>query len=384
MSESVPEKKRTRVTRTFPAATFAETLEFVTKVYDVGSGQAVRRLTLFDQIGKSADSGSSRQLVTNSAKYGLTKGSYTAEMIEITELGLKVVGHNVSVREQERSKIEAAILSIAPFNSLYTAIIGNKLPATAVLVDKVKELEVPADAAEEAVDTFIVNLREVGLLKTLSGAERVISVDMRLDELPSKQERTGGTKIEHAQAPTVESSYHPVITASRADFETTAFYISPIGEDGSDTRKHADLFSASIVEPALEQSKLKLVRADGIDSPGIITRQILDFIIHSRLVVVDLSFSNPNVFYELAIRHLMRKPIVQIMRSRDRIPFDINQSRTIKIDDSDLYTFVPKLPVYVAQVSAQIRQALDNPDAVDNPISVYFPNLSASISGSGL
>lgn len=181
MSESVPEKKRTRVTRTFPAATFAETLEFVTKVYDVGSGQPVRRLTLFDQIGKSADSGSSRQLVTNSAKYGLTKGSYTAEMIEITELGLKVVGHNVSVREQERSKIEAAILSIAPFNSLYTAIIGNKLPATAVLVDKVKELEVPADAAEEAVDTFIVNLREVGLLKTLSGAERVISVDMRLD-----------------------------------------------------------------------------------------------------------------------------------------------------------------------------------------------------------
>jgi hypothetical protein len=30
-------------------------------------------------------------------------------------------------------------------------------------------------------------------------------------------------------------------------------------------------------------------------------------------------------------------------------------------------------------VSAQVRQALDNPDAVDNPISVYFPQLSASV-----
>ncbi len=85
------------------------------------------------------------------------------------------------------------------------------------------------------------------------------------------------------------------------------------------------------------------------------------------------------MFYELAIRHMMRKPIVQIMRSRDRIPFDINQSRTIKIDDDDIYSFVPKLPVYVATVSAQIRQALDNSDAVDNPISIYFPKLRAVV-----
>lgn len=380
MTESAGEKKRTRVNRAFPASVFSETLEFVKKIYDVGSGQAVRRLTLFDQLGKSADSGSSRQLITNAAKYGLTKGSYAAEYIEITELGLKVVGHNVSVREQERAKIEAAITSIPPFNSVYLTLVGNKLPATAVLVDKIKEFDVAADAAEEAVDTLIVNLRDVGLLKTLSGAERVISIDMRLDELPSKQERAPQPLSEsggyHADRPEV---FHPVITADRADYETTAFYISPIGEEGSDTRRHADLFSASVVEPALEQYKLKLLRADGIDSPGIITRQILDYIINARLVIVDLSFSNPNVFYELAIRHLMRKPTVQIMRARDRIPFDINQSRTIKIDDSDIYTFVPKLPVYVAQVSAQIRQALENPDAVDNPISIYFPNLSATV-----
>ena len=239
-----------------------------------------------------------------------------------------------------------------------------------------KDFDVPVDASEEAVDTFIVNLREVGLLKTLSGAERVISIDMRLDELPSKSERTVDAPIPYLQMPSTSTEgYNAVITADRADFETTAFYISPIGEENSDTRRHADLFSASIVEPALEQSKLKLVRADKIDSPGIITRQILDYIINSRLVIVDLSFGNPNVFYELAIRHMMRKPIVQIMRSRDRIPFDINQSRTIKIDDDDIYSFVPKLPVYIATISAQIRQALDNSDAVDNPISVYFPKL---------
>lgn len=238
------------------------------------------------------------------------------------------------------------------------------------------------------MDTLIVNLRDVGLLKTLSGAERVISIDMRLDELPSNLEKkefavdqSGNLGRGDIATSTYQSTerFHPVITSDQADFETTAFYISPIGQDNSDTRRHADLFSASIVEPALEQSKLKLVRADKIDSPGIITRQILDYIINSRLVIVDLSFGNPNVFYELAIRHMVRKPIVHIIRARDPIPFDINQSRTIRIDDEDIYTFVPRLPVYIATISAQVRQALENSDSVDNPISIYFPKLHASV-----
>lgn len=380
MSEEKADKKRTRTIRPFPAAIFSETANFARQVYDIGSGQQVRRLTLFDELGKSADSSQSRMLITNGSKYGLTKGSYSAEHIELTPLGLKVVGHSVSLREQARAKIEAAITSIVPFNTVFQALAGNKLPAKSVISDKMKECEVPVDALEEAVDTFIVNLRDVGLLKILSGAERVIPIDMALDELPSISEQKRDTTVE---AFTGSSDHSPTfsapITSQSAEYETTAFYISPIGDENSETRKHADLFSSSIVEPALEHSKLRLVRADKIDSPGIITRQILDYIINSRLVIVDLSFGNPNVFYELAIRHMMRKPTVQIMRARDRIPFDINQSRTIKIDDDDLYTFVPRLPVYISQISTQIRSALDNSDSVDNPISIYFPKLRAVI-----
>lgn len=90
MADATVEKKRTRIARTFPAAVFSEALDFVRKIYDIGSGQPIRRLTLFDELGKSSESSASRMLITNSAKYGLTKGSYTAEYIEITPLGLKV------------------------------------------------------------------------------------------------------------------------------------------------------------------------------------------------------------------------------------------------------------------------------------------------------
>ena len=202
---------------------------------------------------------------------------------------------------------------------------------------------------------------------------------MALDEIPNAPIRETSTATS-----TFVSDAHqrplPVMTSGQAEFETTAFYISPIGSTGSIERRHADMFASSIVEPALEQSRLKLVRADQIDTPGLITRQVLEYLLKSRLVIVDLSFQNPNVFYELAIRHLLRKPTVQIIRAEDKIPFDISQSRTIVIDESDKYDFVPKIGTYIAMVSAQVRQALENPDAVDNPISVYFPQLVATIS----
>ncbi|MGY3030933.1 hypothetical protein ACVIIV_000103 [Bradyrhizobium sp. USDA 4354] len=97
----------------------------------------------------------------------------------------------------------------------------------------------------------------------------------------------------------------------------------------------------------------------------------------ARLVIVDLSHHNPNVFYELAIRHMMRLPVVQIIRTADKIPFDINQMRTIVIDDTDIYSLVPKIESYRSEIATQIRRALDDPDSVDNPITTHYPALKA-------
>lgn len=68
---------------------------------------------------------------------------------------------------------------------------------------------------------------------------------------------------------------------------------------------------------------LKLVRADQIDAPGLITRQVLEHLLKARLVIVDLSSNNPNVSYELAVRHIWRTPTVQIIRAEDKSPLTL-------------------------------------------------------------
>jgi len=47
--------------------------------------------------------------------------------------------------------------------------------------------------------------------------------------------------------------------------------------------------------------------------------------------------------------------------------------RTIAIDTTDIYTLVPQLQSYVAQVASHVRRALQDPDAVDNPLSTFYP-----------
>ncbi|WP_433942418.1 hypothetical protein [Brevundimonas diminuta] len=368
-AETALRKKRSQ--RSFPASTFEEPLEFARAIFRIGSGQPVKRLTLFDQLGKSPESGGSRQLIVNAGKYGLTRGGVQADNIELTPEGQKAVDEQVTRREQARVWTELAISRIEPFQKLYDKFVGNKLPAHAVLIDAAKDAGIEPEHAAEAVDTFVVNLRFAGLLKTLSGAERIISLDMLLSELPAASSPSSSS------SPSVPSG--SIITSEHAQFESTCFYIAPIGDEGSEPRKHSDLFLGSIVEPALETFGLQVIRANSIDKQGIITRQIIDYIMRSRLVIADLSFHNPNVFYELALRHAIKLPIVQLIRSTDKLPFDVNQMRTISIDTADIYSLVPRIDSYRAEVANQVRRALEADYVVDTPISTYFPNLTVTL-----
>jgi hypothetical protein len=363
--------KRSRRTPMFPAATFEDALELASAVYENGSGQPVRRITLFDQLGKSPDSGPSRQLITNSGKYGLTKGNYGSEFLELTSDGLVAVADEGSPAGKLRARFKLAVEGIPVFKTLYDTYLGNRLPAQAVLADKAREAGVPAEDVNECVETFTVNTKFVGVLRSISGAERLLALDAVIDDfLPTGPAPAARVSVQ----PRSPASTPGEAATEGLGFDTACFYISPIGDEGSEERKHADLFMGALVEPALGEFGLRLVRADKIGDAGMITGQIIEHIVHSKLVIVDLSFHNPNVFYELALRHAVRRPIVQISRVADRLPFDVGQVRTIVVDTTDIYSLVPQLESLKAQIAAQIRKTLDEKSEVENPLSIFAPS----------
>jgi hypothetical protein len=350
-------------------------------IQQYAAGQKVRRLTLFDHLKKAPDSGPSRQLVTNSSKYGLTMGSYQAEHLELTEEGRTATSSDVSPVEQFKARFELAIAKIPPFKELYDHFKGNKLPAVQVMRDFLADKGYAEREVAECVDTFVLNAKFSGLLRTVAGAERLLPAEHIIEEMPRPAPGTATTAIGGLRATPIAGS--SLASVDSTTWDKVCFYITPIGEADSEQRKHSDLFLSAIVERAVEEFGLQVIRADQISKAGMITKQVIEYIVRSRLVIADLSFQNPNVFYELCLRHVCRLPTVQVIRAAERLPFDLDQVRTIKIDTSSIYTLVPQLETYRSEIANQVRRALQDPDAVDNPLSIYFPALRVTFDSNG-
>ena len=106
------------------------------------------------------------------------------------------------------------------------------------------------------------------------------------------------------------------------------FIITPIGDDTDPIRRHIDGIIDAALRPALED-KYDLVVAHRISEPGSITKQIITEIYSAKLVVANLTNRNPNVMYELALRHSLGKPVIMIAEKGTPLPSDIVMERTI-------------------------------------------------------
>ncbi|MFI0982140.1 hypothetical protein ACH4SP_34685 [Streptomyces sp. NPDC021093] len=120
------------------------------------------------------------------------------------------------------------------------------------------------------------------------------------------------------------------------DRPRTCFVIGPIGDSyavhGSPEHEayehHLGIFEQVIV-PACERYGITAVRADRIAHAGDINDQICRHVIESDLVIADVSGGNPNVMYELGLRHITGKATVHIGEA-GQLPFDIASIRTIR------------------------------------------------------
>ena len=146
------------------------------------------------------------------------------------------------------------------------------------------------------------------------------------------------------------------------DFDSECFLIVPIGESGSKTRKRSDEVREWIVKPAAQAAgNLRTLRADDVGEPGQITAQAVQHCLRAKAAVADLTGGNPNVYYELSVRHGAQLPVVLIAEDGTDLPFDISQSRVIFFDHTNLGSSNKAKDELQAQIEASLTGAPDNP-----------------------
>jgi hypothetical protein len=128
------------------------------------------------------------------------------------------------------------------------------------------------------------------------------------------------------------------------------------------------VFRHLISPVASRRGYVHIHRADQLARPGLITTQIMEHLLRSDLVIADLSDHNPNVFYELAVRHFAARPVVQLIHHDQNIPFDLVQLRTIKYNLTD----PDAIDACRQELFSQLERIEHHPSEGDNPIQAYI------------
>ncbi len=147
----------------------------------------------------------------------------------------------------------------------------------------------------------------------------------------------------------------------------TCFVIGPIGQTGSETRKHADMMLHAVIKHVVEDKEFNFIckRADEDARPGMINDQIIYDIVNSDVVIADLSELNPNAFYELGIRHSTLKPTIHIASQPTKLPFDNAGHSTLFVDLSDWHSIISAR----SKLSAALKETLKEGYKVSNPLT---------------
>jgi len=132
----------------------------------------------------------------------------------------------------------------------------------------------------------------------------------------------------------------------------TCFIISSIGKEGTPERENADEKLNHLFIPVLNDLGYSCIRADQEESAGSISRAIVERVINSEMAIADISDQNPNVFYEIAIRNAVLKPLIIIRSSGQKPPFDIQDTRAIAVDMSKPNIWRPAMDILKKQIES--------------------------------
>lgn len=374
-------------TTDLPKKTLEECLVVIKPIHEIYAGGSATWDEIAGAMNVGSKSPNTKYLIWGAQAYELILKD--GEKFHLSETGRKLLAPNYP---EEKSEAAIKAIRIPTIPSKFYSDYDGKLIPDEEFFNNVLENRyfIPRDRVAEAKNIIISNAEYAGIILEHSGGKKTIRLD---GAVPSASKKTVKTEESLNISEEIEAEVNTVLSddmsdnqADLSDVEKLCFYITPIGEDSSSERRHADMLLKHLVEPAFSKFGIKVVRADKIGRSGLISQQIFEHIVSSKFCVADLSFGNPNAFYELGVRHMTKLPTIQIIRKGDKIPFDVAQGRTIVIDVSDIYTLMDRMESAKNELIEHIKNYLSPSDSnrgEDNPISIYLPGLQVKLPKAG-
>jgi hypothetical protein len=152
-----------------------------------------------------------------------------------------------------------------------------------------------------------------------------------------------------------------------------AFVIRPFGTktDSSGTVIDFERVHDELIGRALKNAELGGGTTGEIVEAGNIREDMFALIIEADLVVCDITVHNANVFYELGIRHALRKKRSVLIKGapvKDGTPFDLLTDRYVPYD-------IANPAAALGDLTQTIRATLNSDRETDSPVFNMLPGL---------
>ncbi|MCC6923099.1 MAG: hypothetical protein IT525_08545 [Nitrosomonas sp.] len=89
-----------------------------------------------------------------------------------------------------------------------------------------------------------------------------------------------------------------------------------------------------VIKPICNEFGIEVMREDEAFGPGLIIGDIERKINQSKLIIAEITPSNPNVYYEVGYAHALNKPTILIAEKGTKFPFDISPFRILLYENS--------------------------------------------------
>ena len=146
------------------------------------------------------------------------------------------------------------------------------------------------------------------------------------------------------------------------------FVIMPFSATPACTEDEWSEFFGVVLKPAVEESGLCYECHRSAATSGNIVKAIVQSLNDAHVVVADLTDSNPNVFYELGVRHALTNRTILLAQDREFIPFDLEPYA------SHVYEWRSQEGRAALRVKLRelLREVDESPDRSDNPVSDFL------------
>jgi tetratricopeptide (TPR) repeat protein len=157
------------------------------------------------------------------------------------------------------------------------------------------------------------------------------------------------------------------------------FAVMPFGKKRDPSRKHEIDFDAiyeKAIKPVAHLTDVEIIRADEEKTGGIIHVPMFERLLLAEIVVADVTIPNPNVYYELGVRHCAKPgSTILIFDKETKLPFDIGLIRAVPYQLAKGQMSDDEAERLAGEIAKMIDSASAKPATKDSPLYRLFPSL---------